>query len=106
VSNKKYRNKKTGKIYFLINNRIINATNANDGQIMVLYKNENGDLFVRERKEFLIKFEEEKMKVKKELLLKVIEGIEHWASLEDNEVPGPLYKPYKELKALLEWEEE
>ena len=52
---------KTGNKYFVINDGIINATNANDGQLMVLYsgKRRGSDsmgVFVRERSEFLEKF--------------------------------------------------
>ena len=57
---KRYKNKKKGTFYVLINDNVINCTNANDGQIMVMYKSEdNPDLvFVREKEEFFIKFEE------------------------------------------------
>ena len=57
---KKYRNIKNGNIYEVIRDDIINCTNANDDQIMVLYKSyEHPDLlFVREINEFKIKFEE------------------------------------------------
>ena len=52
-----YRNKKTGNVYEVIGNAI-NATNTNDGQIMVMYKNDSGEIFVREKKEFYEKFEQ------------------------------------------------
>ena len=57
---KKYKNKKKGTYYFLLNNNVKNCTNANDGQIMVLYKSidEPGLFFVREKEEFFMKFEE------------------------------------------------
>ena len=57
---KKYRNKKKGTYYELLSDNIINCTNANDGQIMVMYKSlDNPKLtFVREKEEFFIKFEE------------------------------------------------
>ena len=57
---KKYRNKKNGNIYEIVRDDVINCTNANDNQIMVLYKSEEHPelLFVREIKEFNIKFEE------------------------------------------------
>ena len=35
---------------------MLNATNSNDGQVMVLYKNEYGELFCRELNEFKEKF--------------------------------------------------
>lgn len=60
MSSKKFRNKKNGNIYDVIREDVINCTNANDGEIMVLYKNDNSPdkIFVRERNEFYIKFEE------------------------------------------------
>ena len=58
MNKKKYRNKKTGKFYFIEHYYVINATNANDGQAMILYRNELGGLLVRERTEFFEKFEE------------------------------------------------
>lgn len=45
---------KTGNIYQVID-EAINATNANDGEIVVIYK-KDGQLFVREKKEFYEKF--------------------------------------------------
>lgn len=55
---KKYAlHKKTNKIYRVFDIDIINATNANDGQEMFLYQNNNGDMFVRELEEFCSKFE-------------------------------------------------
>jgi hypothetical protein len=55
------RHKKTGNKYLIINDNVINATNINDGQLMILYcgKRKNSDsieIFVRERLEFLEKF--------------------------------------------------
>ncbi|NCB40770.1 MAG: hypothetical protein EOM80_18585 [Erysipelotrichia bacterium] len=50
-----YRNKKTGGIYHVIG-FVINATNAQDGQSMVLYDG-NGMMFCREKSEFFEKFE-------------------------------------------------
>lgn len=47
--------KKTGKKYFYCK-VLINATNDNDGQVMVLYKNEYRQFFVREINEFCEKF--------------------------------------------------
>ena len=60
MSSKKYRNIKNGNIYEVIRDDVINCTNANDNQIMVLYKSEEHPdlLFVREISEFNIKFEE------------------------------------------------
>ena len=51
----KYINNKTGNFYYY-QGTIINATNSNDGQVMVLYKNEYGELFCRELNEFKEKF--------------------------------------------------
>ena len=57
---KKYRNKKKGTLYELLNDSVINCTNANDGQIMVMYKSLDNPklIFVREKQEFFVKFEE------------------------------------------------
>lgn len=49
--------KKTGDKYWIICTRIPNATNAANNELMILYKNEKGDLFVRESNEFCTKFE-------------------------------------------------
>jgi vacuolar-type H+-ATPase subunit E/Vma4 len=48
---------KTGNLYKVLNDDIINSTNAQDGQKMVLYSNEKNMMFVRELKEFWEKFE-------------------------------------------------
>ncbi len=58
MSSKKYKHLKTGNIYELIRDDVINCTNANDDQIMVLYKTERypDKIFVREIKEFNEKF--------------------------------------------------
>ncbi len=58
MSSKKYRNNKNGNLYEVIRKDVINCTNANDDQIMVLYKSlEHPEmLFVREINEFKIKF--------------------------------------------------
>ena len=55
---KKYRNNKNGNLYEVIREDVINCTNANDGQIMVMYKSLNNPekLFVREISEFQNKF--------------------------------------------------
>ena len=57
---KKYRNIKNGNLYEVIRDDVINCTNANDDQTMVLYKScEHPDLlFVREINEFKVKFKE------------------------------------------------
>lgn len=49
------RHLKTGHIYIALG-YIINATNAQDGQVMMLYANEHGETFVREKHEFWEKF--------------------------------------------------
>ena len=58
MSSKKYRNIKNGNIYEVIRDDVINCTNANDDQIMVLYKSEEYPdlIFVREKNEFHVKF--------------------------------------------------
>lgn len=52
-----YKNKKTGNIYEVIRDTVINATNAHDGQRMVLYRDNTGKHYVREFDEFNEKFE-------------------------------------------------
>lgn len=54
----KYINNKNGKVYISIREDIINATNKDDGKIMVLYyPEEKPDMhFVRELEEFRVKF--------------------------------------------------
>ena len=54
--------KKTKNKYVIINDNVINGTNNNDGQIMVLYSGKKRDsdsvgLFVREKSEFYEKFD-------------------------------------------------
>ena len=69
-----YRNKKTGKLYNVISYDVTNATNAQDGQYMVLYCCENDgkrELFVRDSLEFMEKFEDVEIKGK---FFKVIAG--------------------------------
>lgn len=56
-----YRHKKTGRIYEVLSTSAINATNANDGQSMVIYIGDKKDgsgkaVFVRELEEFHQKF--------------------------------------------------
>lgn len=60
MSSKKFRNIKNGNIYDVIREDVINCTNANDGDVMVLYRNENypDKIFVREKSEFYVKFTE------------------------------------------------
>lgn len=55
---KKYRHNKTGNIYEVLREDVINCTNANSEQIMVLYQNPNikDKIFVREKSEFYEKF--------------------------------------------------
>jgi len=50
---------KTGNKYYLVNDNIINCTNGFEEQLYVLYKNLSGQLFCRERNEFLAKFTKE-----------------------------------------------
>ncbi|PJZ43860.1 hypothetical protein [Leptospira brenneri] len=60
---KVYKHTKTGNLYLKLD-EVKNCTNANDGQEMVLYceyNKENPLKFVREKKEFLEKFEEVKI---------------------------------------------
>lgn len=52
----KYKNLKKGTVYEVLKTGVINCTNAQDGQKMVLYS--NGELvFCREENEFYQKFE-------------------------------------------------
>ncbi len=55
----KYKHLKTGNIYYLLRDDVINCTNANDHQTMVLYKRDGYPdlIFVREKEEFFEKFE-------------------------------------------------
>ncbi|WP_426711374.1 hypothetical protein [Cetobacterium sp. SF1] len=50
-----WKNKKNQELYLVIGT-LINATNSNDGEKMVLYS-KNNKYFVREYDEFLLKFE-------------------------------------------------
>lgn len=47
---------KTGNIYYVLDDAVINATNKDDGKIMVLYMSETKMCFVREQDEFWKKF--------------------------------------------------
>lgn len=51
-----YRNLKNNKFYEVINDAVIDATNNSNNTIMVLYKDDQGKLFVREKAEFHQKF--------------------------------------------------
>jgi hypothetical protein len=57
---KQFKHLKTGNIYQMVRDDVINCTNANDDQIMVLYRREDCPelIFVREKEEFYQKFEE------------------------------------------------
>ena len=50
-----YKHKKTGNLYWKVG-ECINATNANDGQPMIIYRHADGMMFVREVNEFYEKF--------------------------------------------------
>lgn len=50
------RNKKNLKLYKVLD-EVTNSTNENDGQVMVLYQDLKGKKYVREKSEFLEKFE-------------------------------------------------
>ena len=54
----KFIHLKTGDTYEMIRDDVKNCTNANDEQIMVLYKRKGFPelIFVREKKEFYAKF--------------------------------------------------
>lgn len=59
-----YKHLKTGKLYGVLPHTIINATNAQDGQEMIIYVGESKEgelkIFVREKTEFLKKFKKVK----------------------------------------------
>ena len=55
-----WKHKKTGKTYYVLGGAI-NATNAQDGQVMIFYVDELGFSFVREYREFHEKFEKIEM---------------------------------------------
>lgn len=56
-----YRNRKNGKLYFLISTNIPNWTNGHEGEVMVMYASTGPDgkeqIGVREQKEFYAKFD-------------------------------------------------
>lgn len=51
------KNIKTGRVYYVIDDNVTNATNKDDGTRMVLYARD-GNWYVREYEEFNLKFEE------------------------------------------------
>ena len=55
---KKFKHNKTGNIYEVLREDVINCTNANSEQTMVLYQNPDikDKIFVREKVEFYEKF--------------------------------------------------
>lgn len=53
----RYIHKKTGNIYFLLNDNLIECTNGREEKKYCLYANLEGTLFVRECGEFYQKFE-------------------------------------------------
>lgn len=55
-----YRNIKNRKKYRVIDNLVVDATNGRNNDLMVLYKDEAGRKYVRERKEFYEKFDKVK----------------------------------------------
>ncbi len=52
-----YRNIKNRKLYKMISDLVINATNSADNKLMVLYKDKQGHRYVSDRDEFYQKFE-------------------------------------------------
>jgi len=52
-----YRHRKSGEIYLVLDIAVMNATNKQAGQPMVLYQNQDEEKFVREHTEFYKKFE-------------------------------------------------
>ncbi len=59
-----YVNKKTKGIYTVSDDIVRNATNAQDGQKMVLYRSLSNILFVREYNEFMLKFDKVRNEMK------------------------------------------
>lgn len=51
-----YKNKKNNEKYMVVRSDVINTTNSNDGEKMVLYS-KRGIVFVRNYDEFIEKFE-------------------------------------------------
>jgi len=61
MTKKYFKHLKTNKTYLVIDDEVVNATNKNDGQKMVIYFGRNredtsNDVFVREYSEFHEKF--------------------------------------------------
>ena len=57
VRRRYFENLKTGHIYWYLG-EVINATNDNDGQKMILYNDREGNYYVRDIEEFNKKFVE------------------------------------------------
>ena len=53
-----YTHNKTGKIYILLNDDLIECTNGREEKKYCLYANQEGKIFVREHDEFYSKFTE------------------------------------------------
>ena len=53
----RFTHKKTGNMYFLLNDDLIECTNGREEKKYCLYANKKGMIFVRERDEFYQKFE-------------------------------------------------
>lgn len=53
----RFTHKKTGNIYILLNDELIECTNGREEKTYCLYVNLEGMVFVRERDEFYQKFE-------------------------------------------------
>jgi hypothetical protein len=54
-----YKHIKTGNLYTVVR-EVINSTNANDGQVMIVYHNQDNQYFAREKEEFLSRFKMKK----------------------------------------------
>ena len=54
----KYKNKKNGKIYTVADFLITNATNSQNGDLMILYFDKEMNPYIRNKEEFYEKFEE------------------------------------------------
>jgi hypothetical protein len=59
-----YRNIKTGDLYKVLDGSIMDATNATEGRMMVLYKDAKGKKYTREEKEFGEKFKKVSGRIK------------------------------------------
>lgn len=51
-----YKHNKTGNIYILLNDELIECTNGREEKKYCLYANQAGEIFIRERDEFNQKF--------------------------------------------------